>query len=155
MHTKLPIISFLQKLVIFCCLIFEEFEKEFLNQGFYGQLPEQTWSEYSFGFQNNLPHRAPRPFIQMVPRWKWVFVRITNNDHQFFRESYYQKLENIFLSFSYTDFMIMTFIPLFWNISKLHNDKRRPKQVYSFHANADIKAMFTFLKKHSHEWKHS
>ena len=27
MHTKLPNINFLQKLVIFCCLIFEEFEK--------------------------------------------------------------------------------------------------------------------------------
>ena len=49
------------------------------------------------------------------------------------------------------DFTIMTFIPLFRNISKIHNDKRRPKQVYSFHANADIKVMFTFLKKHIHE----
>ena len=28
-------------------------------------------------------------------------------------------------------------------------------QVHSFHAHTDIKAMFTFLKKHIHEWKHS
>ena len=28
-------------------------------------------------------------------------------------------------------------------------------QVHSFHAHVDIKAVFTFLKKHIHEWKHS
>ena len=28
-------------------------------------------------------------------------------------------------------------------------------QVHSFHAHADIKVAFTFLKKHIHEWKHS
>ena len=63
---------------------------------------------------------------------------------------YYQNLETFFYFFG-TDFTIMTFIPLFRNISKIHNDKRRPKQVYSFHANVDIKAMFTFLTKHIHE----
>ena len=51
-----------------------------------------------------------------------------------------KNLETFFFIIFYTDFMIMTFIPLFRNISKIHNDKRRPKQVYSFHANADIKA---------------
>ena len=28
-------------------------------------------------------------------------------------------------------------------------------QVLSFHAYADIKAVFTFLKKHIYEWEHS
>ena len=53
------------------------------------------------------------------------------------------------------DFTITTFILFFRNISKIHNDKKGPKQVYSFHANADIKTVFTFLKKYIHEWKHS
>ena len=82
----------------FCCLIFEEFEKEFLNQGFYGQIPEQAWSNGFFDFSKIVPLGAPRLFIQMVLRWKWVFVRITNNDHQFFRESYYQNLETFFFT---------------------------------------------------------
>ena len=46
--------------------------------------------------------------------------------------------------------MIMEFIPLLENISKIYNDKGCPKQVYSFHANADIKAKFyIFQEKHS------
>ena len=32
--------QFFQKLVLFCCLISKEFEKEFLNQEFWSQLPE-------------------------------------------------------------------------------------------------------------------
>ena len=32
--------QFPSKLIIFCCLISEEFENKFLNQEFYGQLPE-------------------------------------------------------------------------------------------------------------------
>ena len=35
--------QFISKTHHFCCLIFEEFEKEFLNQEFCGQLPEQAW----------------------------------------------------------------------------------------------------------------
>ena len=71
----------------------------------------------------------------------------------FFENPITKNLEIFFFyhHFFCTDFTIMTFIPLFQNISKIHNDKRRPKQVYSFHANADIKVMFTFLKKYIHE----
>ena len=69
----------------------------------------------------------------------------------FFENPIIKNLETFFYHFFCTDFTIMTFIPLYRNISKIYNDKRRPKQVYSFHANADIKAMFTFLKKHIHE----
>ena len=49
---------------------------------------------------------------------------IIDNDHQFFQDLYYQKLGNIFFC---ADFMNMTFIPLFRNVNKIHNDKRRPK----------------------------
>ena len=63
MHNKLPIINFLQKLIIiFCCLIFEEFEKKFLNQELYGQLPEQAWSEYSFGFSKKCAPWSTKAF---------------------------------------------------------------------------------------------
>ena len=34
-----------------------------------------------------------------------------------------KNLETFFLSFFCTDFMIMTFIPLFRNVNKIHNDK--------------------------------
>ena len=37
-----------------------------------------------------------------------------------------KNLETFFYFFG-TDFTIMTFIPLFKNINKIHNDKRRPK----------------------------
>ena len=100
---------------------YEEFEKKFLNQEFYGQLLEQTWSNGLFDFFQKLClSRHQDFFIQIVPRWKWVFVKITNNDHQFFRESYYQKFWNpFFLSFFCADFMIMIFIPLFRNVNKI------------------------------------
>ena len=88
MHTKLPIISFFQKLIIFFyCLIFKEFEKKFLNQEFYGQLPEQAWSKGSFDFSKIMLLRAPKSLIQMVSKWKGSVYRdgfITNSNHQFF-----------------------------------------------------------------------
>ena len=44
---------------------------------------------------------------------------------------------------------------LFRSINKIHDDKRRLRQVYSFNANADIKVKFTFFKKFIRQWKHS
>ena len=68
MHTKLPIISFFQKLIIFCYLIFEKFEKAFLNQEFYGQLPEHAWSRGFFDFSKSCPlGHHPFFFTQMIP----------------------------------------------------------------------------------------
>ena len=126
MYTKLSIISFLKKLIIFCSLIFEEFEKKFLNQEFYDQLPEQAWSECSFGFQKkNVPHGAPRPFIQMVPRWKWVFVRMDTLPTMT-TNSFKVKDRTIGKHFHFhfcTVFMITKFIPLFRNIDKIQNEK--------------------------------
>ena len=59
-------------------------KNKFLNQEFYGQMPKQAWLNGLFNFSKIVPFGAPRLFIQMVPRWKWVFVRITNIYHQFF-----------------------------------------------------------------------
>ena len=98
MHTKLPHISFFSKNSSFFVAWFSKNSRnKFLNQEFYGQLLEQAWSNGLFDpFKNRAPRGTKAFFIQMVPRWKWAFVGITKNDHQFFRESYYQKLGNIF-----------------------------------------------------------
>ena len=104
----------------------EEFEKKFLNQDFYSQLLEQAWSKGSFDFSKLVPLGAPRSLIQMVSKWNGVFIEvgllptvITNS----FENPIIKNLETFFLSFFCTNFMIMTFIPLFRNISKIHNDK--------------------------------
>ena len=125
MHTKLPIISFLQKLIIFCCLIFEEFEKKFLNQEFYGQLLELAWSKGSFDFSKIMPLRAPRSLVQMVSKWKGSVYRdgfITNSNHQFFLDP----KSNVWKTFSFSFFSTTLWswnLFLFRNISKIPNDK--------------------------------
>ena len=92
-------------------------------------------------------------FFQIAPKWKEVSIgmdslltMVTNS----FENPIIKTWKHFFFYF-----MIMKFILLSRNISKIHNDKRRPKQVYSFHANADIKAKFTFFKKCIRKWKHS
>ena len=132
-------------------------EKEFLNQEFYGQLPEQAWSKGSFDFSKIMPFGAPRSLIQMVSKWKGVFIEMdllptvmTNSfkiQNQTFEQHFY------FLFFFCSDFMIMKFIPFFLEVSaKILNDKSIQNKVHSFYANADIKAVFIFLKKkHIHE----
>ena len=56
----------------FCCLIFEEFEKRFMDQKFYCLFPRQAWSMSLFDFQNRAP-RGTKVFIQMVSKWNGVF----------------------------------------------------------------------------------
>ena len=67
-----------------------------------------------------------------------------------FRIPVVQKFENILthiFSFSFA----LGFIFFFRSINKIHDDKMCLKQVYSFHANANIKAKFTFFKKCIHK----
>ena len=100
---------------------------------------------------------APRPFIQMVSKRKGVFIEmdllpivITNSfkiQNQTFEKHFH------FLSFSLTLWSWNLF--LFRNISEIQNDKIFETQVHLFHAHANIKVRFTFLKKYIHEWKHS
>ena len=87
-------------------------EKEFLNQEFYGKLPEQAWSKGSSNFSKIVPFGAPRSHIQMVSKWRMSVYRdgfITNSNHQFFQDP----KSNIWTTFSFfcSDFMIMKFIP--------------------------------------------
>ena len=51
-------------------------EKEFLNQEFYSQLPEQAWSKGSFDFSKIVPIGAPRSLIQIVPKRERVFIQM-------------------------------------------------------------------------------
>ena len=96
MHTKLPIISSYKKF-IFSFAWFSKNLREFPNQEFYGQLPEQAWLKSLFDFTKSCPlgHQG----FQKIPKWKKVFIMmcslptvITNS----FRISVVQKFENIF-----------------------------------------------------------
>ena len=130
-------------------------EKKFLNQEFYGQLPEQGWSKGSFNFSKIVPFGAPRSLIQMVPKRKEVFIEmdllaiVITNSFRIQNQTFEQHFH--FLLWLY-DHEIYLF---FRNISEIQNDKMFETQVHLFHAHANIKARFTFLKKHIHEWKHS
>ena len=98
----------------FFCLIFKEFEKKFLNQEFYGQLPEQAWSTCSFDFSKIMPLGAPKSLVQMVLKWKGSVYRdgfITNSNHQFFPDPKSNIWTIFSFSFFFNDFMIMKFIP--------------------------------------------
>ena len=58
---------------------------------FYGQMPEQVWSKGLFDFSKSCP-LGYHIFIQTISQWKEAFIRITNNDHQFFRDSCCSKI---------------------------------------------------------------
>ena len=47
---------------------------KFLNQEFYGRLPEQAWSKCLFDFSKSCPsgHRD----FQKIPKWKKVFIKM-------------------------------------------------------------------------------
>ena len=79
---------------------------------------------------------------------------ITNTNHQFFRE-FIQKLGNIFIHHFFLTLWTWNLFPSLEISTKFVMTKVLETQVHSFHAHADIKIVFTFLKKHIHEWKHS
>ena len=147
MHTKLPNISFLQKLIIFC-LIFEEFKKEFLNQGFSHYLPRQAWSKSLFDFSKSCPSRHQG--FQKISKWKKVFVKtnwlltmITNH----FEIPVVQNLK----IFSF--FLSHWIYSFFRSISKIHDDKNI-WNISSFISRIRwYQAMFTYFKSvYEHSW---
>ena len=140
MHIKLPIISFFQHSSFFIAWFLKNSRNKFLNQEFHGQLPEQAWSNGLFDFSKSCPLRY-HIFIQTISRWKEMFIRIFNNDHQFFQDSYCSKIWKHFHPYFFIFFCIEIYF-LFRSINKIHDDKRRLKQVYLFHVNANIKAKF-------------
>ena len=94
-----------------------------------------------------MPLGAPKPFIQMVPKWNEAFVgtdslltMITNS----FKDPFIQKLENIFI------FFIFIFCTEIYSLLKTSTNIRvidaSKIQVCLFHAHADIEGRFTSFK---------
>ena len=86
--------------------------------------------------------------FQKISKWKKVFIKmgslptvITNS----FRIPVVQKFENIFTHIFI--FSCTGIYSLFISNNKIHDDKRRLKQVYLFHANANIKAKFNIFQE--------
>ena len=84
----------------------------------------------------------------MISQWKEVFIKmgslliITTNS---FRIPVVQKnWKHFHLYF----FFCIGMYSLFRSNNKIHDDKRRPKQVNSFHAHADIKQCLHISKVH-------
>ena len=112
---------FFENSSFFCCLIFEEFEKKFLNQKFYDQLLEQAWSKGSFDFSKIVPLGVPRSLIQMVSKRQGMFIEmdllptVITNSFQIQNQTF----EKHFHFFSMTLWSWNIF--LFRNISKIPN----------------------------------
>ena len=128
MHTKLPIISS-YKNSFFLFAWFSKNLREFANQKSYGQLPEKAWSNGLFDFFQKLCPSRHQDFL-----FKWFqgenecllgLPTMTTNS---FENPITKTLKPFFLFiFFCADFMIMTFFPLFRNVNKIRNDKKRPK----------------------------
>ena len=94
----------------FCYLIFEEFEKEFLNQEFYHPWPNKHDQRVYFIFFKIVPFEVPKFFYSNGSVMKESVCQdglITNNDHQSLRDPRYSKLGNIFIF----HFLALKFIP--------------------------------------------
>ena len=142
--------QFLSKTYHFLLPDFRRIREISFYREFYGQMPEQVWSKGLFDFSKSCPSRHQD--FQKISKWKKVFIKtdcllimITNH----FEIPVVQNLT----TFSFFFCIVIYF--LFKSINKIHDDKMCLKQVYSFHANANIKAKFTFFKKCIHKWKHS
>ena len=142
-HTKLP--NFRSyKTLFFCCLIFKEIEKRFLDQKFYYLLPRQAWSKGLFNFQN-CALQDTKAFYSNGSKVEWSVCWdgfITNNDHQFLQGSLYSKTWKHFYFFIFCT-EIYSFLRTSVKIRVIDASKT---QVHLFHAYADIKAKFTSFK---------
>ena len=69
----------------------------------------------------------------------------TNNDHQSFWNPRCSKLGNIFIFFALT-LWSQNLFSLLEILAKFRTTKMSETQVHLFHANADIKAKFTYFK---------
>ena len=143
MHTKLPNINFLQKLVIFCCLIFEEFEKQVSKLGVLWPIAWEGVIKMFIWFSKIVPLRAPRfSKDSKMEESIYPYRLTTNNDHQSFWNPRCSKLGNIFIFFC-------TEIYSFLEVStKFMMTKISETQVPSFHAYADIKQCLHISKEH-------
>ena len=132
-HTKLP--NFRSyKTHFFCCLIFEEFENDFWIKNFIacclGRHDQRVYLIFKI-----VPLGAPKPFIQIIPKWNEAFVgidslltMITNS----FKDPFIQKLGNIFIFCTEIYSLLKT-------LDKIKVTDASKTQVYLFHAHVDIK----------------
>ena len=74
-----------------------------------------------FDFSKSCPLRY-HIFIQAISRWNEVFIRISDNDHQFFQDSYCSKIWKHFHLLFFIFFWIGIY-SLFRSINKIHDDK--------------------------------
>ena len=151
MDTKLPTIKSHKKSSFFVAWFLKNSTKSwnFMASCRAGVIRMFIW------FSKNVPHKAPTPFIQMVPRWNECLLRWIHYQEwpPILSRSRIKQLEYIFI-FALNLWSRNLF--LFLEIStKFKTTKMSETQVHSFHANADIKAKFTFLEKCIHRWKHS
>ena len=87
MHTKLPIISFLQKLIIFLLPDFRRIRKEVSKSEILWPIAWTIGIKRFIWFSKIMPLGASRSFVQMFSKWKESVYRdgfITNSNHQFF-----------------------------------------------------------------------
>ena len=130
MHTKLPNISFFQKLVIFCCLIFEEFERV-CKSGILWPIAWEGVIKWFIRFFKIVPLKAPH-FL-----FKWFH----NERKCLLRQVHYQQQSPILSGFplfkirryfqSYFLILFCTGFILFLDaVNKIHDDKRHPKSLF-------------------------
>ena len=101
MHTKLPIINFFQKFIVFLCLIFEEFEKESSKSKI---LRPIAWAGVIKKFIRFFSESCLSRYLIFSNDFKvkesvYQDGLTTNNDHQSFRNPRYSKFENFFIFF--------------------------------------------------------
>ena len=145
MYTKLPIFSFFQKLIIFVAWFSKNSRNDFWIRNFKANwLSRHDQKVYSI-FQNRAPWGTTFLFKRFHGEKKCLlgFPTMATNS---FRIPIVQKFENIFTHIFFIFFCIGIYF-LFRSINKIHDDKMRLKQVYLFHANADIKAKFNIFQE--------
>ena len=87
-----------------------------------------------------------RQGFQKIPKWKKVFMSsLPTVNTNSFRIPVIQKFENIFTHIFI--FSCTGIYSLFISNNKIHDDKSRLKQIYLFHANANIKAKFNIFQE--------
>ena len=153
MHTKLPkSVFFFKNSSFFVAWFSKNSRNGFLIRNFKANcLSRHDQKVYSIFkiVPLGVPHFYSSDFTM-----KGSVYPISNNDHQFFQDSYCSKIWKHFHPYFFIFFCTEIYSP-FRSINKIHDDKRHLKQVYSFHANADIKVKFTFFKKCIRKWKYS
>ena len=153
MHTKLPNISFFKNSSFFVAWFSKNSRENFWNRNFKANCLSRRHQKVYSIFSKSCPTKAFYSKVSKVERKVYqdglLPIVITNS----FRIPVVQKLENIFTHIFFIFFCIGIY-SLFKSNNKIHDGKRRPKQIYSFHTHADIKQCLHILKVHL-EIKHS